>query len=117
MMGVMVGKDRSNRKVYVEALRRMTPEQRLQKALELSSLVRRLTLHGLRERFPEAREEELHRLFLKRLEQCRNRRYRSRSRRPCSSSRSRIWSRVTDPVSRQHPVTGTRRMTSQGEDG
>ena len=66
-------KPQPNRKRYVEVLRRMTPEQRLEKALELSELSRALTRAGLCERFPDASEEEIQRLYLERLERCRSR--------------------------------------------
>jgi hypothetical protein len=53
----------------------MTPGQRLQTAFELSELSRSLFLEGLRKRFPDATKEELHQIFLKRLEKCHNRNY------------------------------------------
>jgi hypothetical protein len=66
-------KPRPNRARYVEVLRRMAPEQRLAKALELSELSRSLMRAGLRERHPNASENELHALYLERLERCRSR--------------------------------------------
>jgi hypothetical protein len=54
-------------------LRAMTPGQRLQKAFELSELGKRLILDGLRNRFPDATEEEIHQILLDRLEKCHNR--------------------------------------------
>jgi hypothetical protein len=48
----------------------MTPEQRLLRASELSEMTKALLRQGLRERFPDVSEEELHRLFLDRLEEC-----------------------------------------------
>ena len=66
-------KPRPNRERYIETLRAMTPEQRLMKALELSEMSRSLMRHGLRERHPVASEQELHALYLERLEQCRRR--------------------------------------------
>ena len=68
-------KPRPNRERYIETLRRMSPERRLMKALELSELSRSLMRHGLRERHPDATEEALHSLYLERLEQCRSRNY------------------------------------------
>jgi hypothetical protein len=53
----------------------MTPEQRLEKSLELSELIRDLFKHGLRKRFPELSEEEFHKLYLERLDLCHNRNY------------------------------------------
>jgi hypothetical protein len=70
----MDGKPQPNRQVYVAALRRMTPEQRLSKAFELGDFSRALLRDGLRERFPDASEEQLRVLYLERLERCHNRR-------------------------------------------
>ncbi len=53
----------------------MTPEQRLQKALELGEFARSLFKQGLRERFPEMADNELHALYVKRLSKCHNRNY------------------------------------------
>lgn len=51
---------------YQEILRRMTPEEKLQRAFELSRMVRSLAEAGLRERFPQADEREI---FLRRVRQ------------------------------------------------
>jgi hypothetical protein len=66
-------KPRPNDQLYLQTLRRMTPEQRLLKAFELSAFARDLFLHGLRRRFPDVSEEELKRIYLERLEQCHKR--------------------------------------------
>ena len=66
-------KPRPNHQLYLEALRRLTPEQRLLKAFELTELSRELFRAGLWQRFPEADEAELQRIYLKRLERCHNR--------------------------------------------
>ncbi len=68
-------KPRPNHLAYLAALRRMTPEQRLLKAFELSQFSKQLFLDGLRERFPHLPEAELQQLFLRRLEKCHNRNY------------------------------------------
>jgi hypothetical protein len=68
-------KPRPNHKMYIQVLRRMTPEQKLLRVFELSEFTSQLFMHGLRERFPDLSEEELKRLFLKRLEKCHNRNY------------------------------------------
>lgn len=68
-------KPRPNHAKYIQALRAMTPEQRLMKAFELSDLTRQLFRQGLRERFPDKTEEEIHKLFLERMELCHNRNY------------------------------------------
>jgi hypothetical protein len=66
-------KPQPNRRRYIEVLRSMSDEQRLQKAFELTELSRRLFRLGLRERFPDLSDTELHRLYLERLERCHNR--------------------------------------------
>ena len=53
----------------------MTPEQRLLKAFELSRMSRELFLAGLRKRFPDLSDEELQRVYLKRIAKCHNRNY------------------------------------------
>jgi hypothetical protein len=68
-------KKRPNHKRYIEVLRAMTPEQRLVKAFELSAFTRALFIHGLRKRFPDATDEEFHRILLARLAKCHNRNY------------------------------------------
>jgi hypothetical protein len=68
-------KSNVNRRLYIEALRRMTPAQRLAKAMELSELGKRLFLHGLRRRFPEADEKQILAEYLERTARCHNRNY------------------------------------------
>ncbi|MGH7213797.1 MAG: hypothetical protein ACREIT_03420 [Tepidisphaeraceae bacterium] len=68
-------KPRPNHAEYLAALRRMTPEQRLRKAFELSDMTKSLFREGLRRRFPEKSERELHEIFLDRLRRCHNRNY------------------------------------------
>jgi hypothetical protein len=63
-------KAQPNRARYIEVLRRMTPEQRLAKAIELSEMTRVAVLTGLRRRFPDATEAEIHARYLERLGQC-----------------------------------------------
>lgn len=43
----------------MELVRKMSPEQKLQRALELSSAVRMARAAGLRQRYPEAGEHEI----------------------------------------------------------
>ena len=71
----MKAKPRPNHKIYIEILHRMTPEQRLLKAFELSDFAKQLFLHGLRKRNPNISPAEFHSLFLKRLDKCHNRNY------------------------------------------
>jgi hypothetical protein len=68
-------KERRNHKLYIQILRRMTPEQRLRKAFELSEFAKQLFIHGLRKRFPDLPEAEFKKLLLERLEKCHNRNY------------------------------------------
>jgi hypothetical protein len=44
---------------YHELLRKMSPERRLEAAVRLSAGVREMALAGIRQRHPEATEEEL----------------------------------------------------------
>ena len=66
-------KPRPNHQAYLEALSRMTAEQKLDKVVELSRFANGLFLAGLRERFPTASEDELRQLYLERLRLCHNR--------------------------------------------
>ena len=68
-------KPRPNHRVYLQALRGMSPQQRLAKTIELSDSARRLFRDGLRKRFPNLAERDLHRLYLERLDKCHNRNY------------------------------------------
>lgn len=68
-------KRRPSHRVYIECLRKMTPEQRLMKAFELTQFSRDLFIHGLRRRFPGLSDEELRKLYLERLDKCHNRNY------------------------------------------
>ena len=68
-------KPRPNQREYLKALRRMTPEQRLLKAFELSRMARELFMTGLRMRFSGLSEEDRKRIYLERLAKCHNRNY------------------------------------------
>lgn len=68
-------KNRPNHRLYIQALRRMSPEQRLLKAFELSQFSRELFLHGLRKRFPDLTDDETKKIYLERLNKCHNRNY------------------------------------------
>lgn len=68
-------KPRPNHQGYILTLRRLTAEQRLLKAFELSTFTKELFLTGLRKRFPDLSEEELRVIYKKRLLQCHNRNY------------------------------------------
>lgn len=68
-------KKRPNHQIYIRILRKLTPEQRLLKAFELSAFARELFVSGLRARHPEMPEEEFRRLVRARLDKCHNRNY------------------------------------------
>lgn len=68
-------KPRPNHRRYIEILRRMTPEQRLAKAFELTEMARAAFRQGLRRRFPDLSEQELQKLYRERLDKCRNLNY------------------------------------------
>ena len=61
-------KPRPNHRIYIDVLRRMTAEERLLKAFELTEVTRQLFLDGLRQRHPDLSEEALRALYLQRLE-------------------------------------------------
>jgi hypothetical protein len=73
--GDMNAKKRMNHSVYLRALRRMTSQERLGKAFELSEFSRKLFLYGLRRRFPDLSEEAVMKIYLERLDKCHNRNY------------------------------------------
>ncbi len=68
-------KPRPNHRQYLEVLQRMTPEERLAKAFELSDMTKALFRQGLRERFPDLADDQFHILFLERLAKCHNSNY------------------------------------------
>jgi hypothetical protein len=74
-MGQLNIKLKPNHRVYIQLLRQMSPEVKLQQAFALSDFSRQLFWHGLRQRFPHLSEEEFKKLFLRRLEKCHNRNY------------------------------------------
>ena len=68
-------KPRPNHRRYLEVLQRMTPEERLLKAFELTEFSRKLFVTGLRERHPHASAKEFQKLLLERLDRCHNQNY------------------------------------------
>jgi hypothetical protein len=68
-------KPRPQHEAYIEVLRKMTPQQRLAKAFEMSAFTKMLFLEGLKRRFPELSPAELHQLYLDRLAKCHNSNY------------------------------------------
>lgn len=68
-------KSRPNHQRYIAILRRMTPQERLDKAIELTENARYLFRVGLRARHPDLSEEAFHRVYLERMAKCHNRNY------------------------------------------
>ena len=68
-------KKRPNHKIYIQVLRRMSPENRLAKAFELSEFSKQLFIHGLHKRFPNLPEKEFKKKLFERLDKCHNRNY------------------------------------------
>ena len=68
-------KKRPNHKITIQVLRRMSPEQRLLKAFELSEFSKELFVHPLRKRYPNLDKKDFHALLLERLDLCHNRNY------------------------------------------
>lgn len=62
-----MGKSEQNRPLYIQILRRMTPEQRLRKALELTRDVREISRAGIRSRNPQLTPAEVDRLAVRQL--------------------------------------------------
>ena len=70
---VIESKSMPNRQRYMEALRRMSPEQRLAKAFELSEMSNDAARAGIAQMYPQATDRERHTLLIERLERCRSR--------------------------------------------
>ena len=68
-------KKRPNHKLYIQVLRRMSPQQRLLKAFELSEFARQLFIRGLHERFPDLPSADFQEILLERLAKCHNKNY------------------------------------------
>lgn len=58
-LGEMLDTSPRNRAKYYELLRRLTPQQRAEKAANLSRMVRGLALESIRQHSPHATDEEL----------------------------------------------------------
>lgn len=73
--GEMNPKQRPNHRLYIEILRKMTPEKRLLKAFELSSFSNQLFVHGLRKKYADISVVDFSQILKDRLEKCHNRSY------------------------------------------
>jgi hypothetical protein len=72
---MMDPKPQPNHRLYLEAIRRMSPGERLRKAWDLSEFTKQLALAGLRERFPNLSDVEVKRKYLEVLARCHNENY------------------------------------------
>lgn len=61
--------------IYIDVLRHMTPEEKLLRAFDLHEFATRCFLYGLRERFPDATDDEIRTIYLERIDKCHNRNY------------------------------------------
>ena len=68
-------KNSPNHKIYIQVLRKMSPEKRLLKAFELSEFANQLFIHGLHKRYPNLPDEEFKKILMERLNKCHNRNY------------------------------------------
>ncbi len=68
-------KQSTNHRPYLATLKKMSAEQRLLKALELSAITKELFLSGLNKRFPDKTKSEIKEIYLQRLAKCYNRNY------------------------------------------
>lgn len=59
-------KPQTNHQQYLQALHNLGPAGRFQKMLDLNQTSKNLFLHGLRKRFPQKTEDEIHELYLER---------------------------------------------------
>ena len=64
-----------NHKLWIDILRKMTSEEKLVKAFEMTEFARDLFKIGLKKRFPDKSEEELNQIYLRRIQKCHNRNY------------------------------------------
>jgi hypothetical protein len=64
-----------NRERYLEILRNMTPQQKLERAFELTDFANAAFKAGLRNRKPGISEDDLDHLYLEKLRACHNQNY------------------------------------------
>ena len=68
-------KKRPNHRLYIETLRKMTPEKRLLKAFELTSFANQLFVQGLKKKYAHLSAPQFSRMLKDRLDKCHNRNY------------------------------------------
>jgi hypothetical protein len=64
-----------NRQEYIECLRRLGPEGRINIMLELTETMYQMLREAIARRYPEMTAEERHQVFLDKIKKCRNRNY------------------------------------------
>jgi hypothetical protein len=60
---------------YIEVMRSISPEAKLIKVFEMQDLGTALAMQGLRNRNPEASEDEIHLMYFRLLDRCHNLNY------------------------------------------
>jgi len=68
----MIFENKIAKEVYLSTLRKLTPEQKLKKACDLSDFTKKLFISGLRKRFPDLSEPEFKQELVRRLMKCSN---------------------------------------------
>ncbi len=68
-------KKQPNHALYLQALRRMTPEQKIEKASEMATLGRDLMTAGIRLSNPDITDAELRMIVRRKLDACHNQNY------------------------------------------
>ncbi len=64
--------DKQTHREYIKILKKMTPQQRLLRAMELSDLTKSLFITGLKLRYPDYTEDEIKNIYIEKISRCRN---------------------------------------------
>ncbi len=62
--------DRQTHREYIKILKRMTPQERLRKAFELSDLTKSLFITGLKMRYPDYSKKDIKNLYIEKIHKC-----------------------------------------------
>lgn len=68
-------KKRPNHQIYMQTLKKLTPEEKLNIVFGLSQLGRNLFFTGLQARYPDLPKEKVAEIYLQRIYKCHNRNY------------------------------------------
>lgn len=68
-------KPRPNHARYINILRKMPAEKKVEKVFELNEMAKELKIEGLRREYPSMTDQEITGLYLKSIEPCHNRNY------------------------------------------